>query len=73
MFKKDREIKELRKEIENQDIQYTALQQKIGRVERENRKLLEDIEKLTEYKDKYLKRIREMRKKIKELENGKWS
>lgn len=71
MFKSKKEIKKLEKEIENQDAQYYLLLKKYGVLERDNKKLLEEIENLTKFKNRYLKRIREMRKELKELKNEK--
>ena len=71
MFKRKKEIKLLEKEIETQDAQYYLLLKKYGNLERKNKKLDDEVENLTKAKNKYLKRIREMRKELKELKNEK--
>lgn len=71
MFKAVRENIELRKEIQEQDRQYNLLLTKLGNLERENNLLKIENENLIKSKDKYLKRIREMRKELKELKNEK--
>lgn len=71
MFKAVRENIQLRKEIQEQDRQYNLLLTKLGNLERENNLLKIENENLIKSKDKYLKRIREMRKELKELKNEK--
>ena len=71
MFKAVRENIQLRKEIQEQDRQYNLLLTKLGNLERKNNLLKIENENLIKSKDKYLKRIREMRKELKELKNEK--
>ena len=71
MFKAVRENIQLRKEIQEQDRQYNLLLTKLGNLERKNNLLKIENENLIKSKDKYLKRIREMRKELKKLKNEK--
>lgn len=62
-------IRELEKEIQNQDNQYTTLQLKLTKITNERDLLKEENEKLEEANTKHLTTLREQRKEIKELQN----
>lgn len=62
-------IRELEKEIQNQDNQYTTLQLKLTKITREKELLEEENKKLEEANTKHLETLRERRKEIKRLQN----
>ena len=62
-------IKTLEKEIRNQDDQYTLLQIKLTKLNREKELLEEENKKLEEANTKHLATLRERRKEIKALQN----
>lgn len=62
-------IKTLEKEIRNQDDQYTLLQIKLTKLNREKELLEEENKKLEEANTKHLTTLREQRKEIKSLQN----
>lgn len=62
-------IKSLEEEIINQDKQYTTLQMKLTKLNKEKELLEEESKRLEEANTKHLTTLREQRKEIKALQN----
>lgn len=71
MFKYKKQCEKLKEEIEVQDKEYNSLLKKVGILEKEIKNKEIENEKLIKAKKRYQKKVKELKKELKEVSNEK--